>query len=62
VGKARRIRFWEGRDMPYHDLMPSIFELPADEEKRELLEDLAEARGELDDHTGAAEGTVSEEE
>ncbi len=48
--------------MPYHDLMPSIFELPADEEKRELLEDLAEARGELDDHTGAAEGTVSEEE
>ncbi len=48
--------------MPYHDLVSSIFELSEGEEKRELLRDLAEARDEVDDRTGAAEGTASEEE
>jgi hypothetical protein len=70
VGRARKIRhviqqrktnrkqFWDGKDMPYHDLMASIFELLEGEEKRELLEDIDE----LEHYTGAAEGAISEEE
>jgi len=60
--KMIRIQFWDGKDMPYHDLMASIFELPEGEERRELLEDMAPYMDDMEHYTGAAEGIASEEE
>ncbi len=60
--KTNQRQFWDGIDMPYHDLMASILELPEGKERRELLEDMAPYIEEMEHRTGAAEGSALEEE
>jgi hypothetical protein len=48
--------------MSYYDLIASIFKLLEEEEKRELLRNIASNIDELEHYTSTAEGFVLEEE